>query len=185
MDRVPMEELSLHILDLVENCIAAGAQHVEIQIRESRQDDLLAIEIADDGSGMSENVLQTVTDPFFTTRTTRRVGLGVSLFEQAAKIAGGELQIESRPGAGTKVTGLFKRSHLDRQPLGDIAGTLLTLVVGNPQVDFTYVHQTDNSEISFSAREIKARHGGIAINSPEGIAAVRRSLETIRQGIQH
>jgi len=176
-----MEELSLHILDLVENCIAAGAKCVEIRIRENRQEDLLLIEITDDGSGMSEGVLRTARDPFFTTRTTRRVGLGLPLFEQAAKMAGGELRIESRPGAGTKVTGVFKHSHPDRQPLGDVAGTLLSLIVGNPQIDFAYLHQTGGSEISFSSREVKARLGGIPINSPEGIAAVRRSLEKVRQ----
>jgi anti-sigma regulatory factor (Ser/Thr protein kinase) len=175
-----MEELSLHILDLVENCIAAGAQCVEIRVCENRQEDLLSIEIADDGSGMSERVLETATDPFFTTRTTRRVGLGLPLFEQAAKMAGGELRIESRPGAGTKVTGVFKHSHLDRQPLGDMTGTLLSLVVGNPQIEFTYIHRTDDSEIAFSAGEIRAQLGGLPINSSEGIAAVRKSLEKLR-----
>ena len=176
-----MEELSLHILDLVENCIAAGAKCVEIRVRENRQEDLLSIEIADDGSGMSDGMLQTARDPFFTTRTTRRVGLGLPLFEQAAKMAGGELQIESRPGAGTKVTGVFRHSHLDRQPLGDIAGTLVTLVVGNPQIDFIYLQETDDSEIAFSSRDVKAQLGGIPISSPEGIAAVRKSLERVRQ----
>ena len=176
-----MEELSLHILDLVENCIAAGAKCVEIRVRENRQEDLLSIEIADDGSGMSDGMLQTARDPFFTTRTTRRVGLGLPLFEQAAKMAGGELQIESRPGVGTKVTGVFRHSHLDRQPLGDIAGTLVTLVVGNPQIDFIYLQETDDSEIAFSSRDVKAQLGGIPISSPEGIAAVRKSLERVRQ----
>ena len=99
-------------------------------------------------------------------------------------MAGGEVEIESRPGAGTKVTGVFKYSHLDRQPLGDMAGTLLSLVVGNPQVEFMYLHQTNGSEISFSSREIKAQLGGIPVSSPEGIAAVRKSLESVRQRVQ-
>jgi anti-sigma regulatory factor (Ser/Thr protein kinase) len=179
-----MEELSLHILDLVENCIAAGARCVEIRIRESRRDDLLLIEIEDDGSGMSKDVLKAATDPFFTTRTTRRVGLGLPLFEQAARMVGGHIKIESHPGAGTKVTGVFKQSHLDRQPLGDMAETLLTLVVGNPQIEFTFLHRTDASEVSFSSKEIKAELGGRPINSPEGITAVRKSLETVRQYAQ-
>ena len=179
-----MEELSLHILDLVENCIAAGAKCVAVRIRENRPEDFLSIEIADDGSGMSEGILKTATDPFFTTRTTRRVGLGLPLFEQAARMAGGEVEIESRPGAGTKVTGVFKYSHLDRQPLGDVAGTLLSLVVGNPEIEFRYRHETDHAEISFSSREIKTQLGGKPISSPEGIAAVRRSLESVRQCVQ-
>ena len=180
-----MEELSLHILDLAENAIAAGVKRIQIRIREDRQKDRLVIEIGDDGSGMSEEMLKAARDPFFTSRTTRRVGLGLPLFEQAAKMAGGELQIESRPGVGTKVTGSFRHSHPDRQPLGDVAGTLLSLVVGNPEVDFTYLHQTDEAEIAFSSGELKAQLGGQPLNSLAGIAAVRKSLETIRKCIQH
>jgi hypothetical protein len=179
-----MEELSLHILDVVENGIAAGATCVEIRVRESQHEDLLSIEIGDDGSGMSEATLKAARDPFFTTRTTRRVGLGLPLFEQAAKLAGGELKIESRPGVGTRVTAVFQLSHADRQPLGDMVLTLLSLVVGNPEVDFRYLHQTDDSEISFSSREVKAQLGGRPLSSPEGIAAVRRSLETARPCVQ-
>lgn len=175
-----MEELSLHILDIAENSTAAGATCVEIRVRESRQEDRLSIEITDDGSGMSEETLRQATDPFFTSRSVRRVGLGLSLFEQAARAAGGEFKIESRPGSGTKVTGVFQYSHVDRQPLGDVAGTLLALVVGNPRADFEYFHQADDLAISFSTREIRTQLQGIPINAPEGIAAVRKSLEKLR-----
>jgi anti-sigma regulatory factor (Ser/Thr protein kinase) len=173
-----MEDLSLHVLDIAENSIAAGAQHVEIRVKESRRDDLLSIEIIDDGRGMSEDMLQKATDPFFTTRTTRRVGLGLSLFEQAAKRAGGEFKIASSPGVGTKVTGVFQLSHVDRQPLGDMDQTLLALVIANPQIEFTYLHQTDGSEMSFSTKELKAWLGAVPIQSPEGISAVRKCLES-------
>jgi anti-sigma regulatory factor (Ser/Thr protein kinase) len=179
-DRFHMEDLSLHVLDIAENSIAAGAQHVEIRVKESRRQDLLSIEIIDDGRGMSEDMLQKAPDPFFTTRTTRRVGLGLSLFEQAAKRAGGEFKIASSPGVGTKVTGVFRYSHVDRQPLGDMNETLLALVVGNPQIEFTYVHQTDDSEISFSTKELKAGLGGVPVHSPEGISAVRKCLESVK-----
>jgi anti-sigma regulatory factor (Ser/Thr protein kinase) len=172
-----MEDLSLHVLDIAENSIAAGARHLEIRVKESRRQDLLSIEIIDDGHGMSEDTLQKATDPFFTTRTTRRVGLGLSLFEQAAKRAGGEFKIASSPGVGTKVTGVFQLGHVDRQPLGDMNQTLLALVVGNPQIEFTYLHQTDDSEISFSTKELKARLGGIPVRSPEGISAVRKCID--------
>ena len=167
----------MHVLDITENSIAAGAQHVEIRVQESRRDDLLSIEIIDDGRGMTEDMQQIATDPFFTTRTTRRVGLGLSLFEQAAKRAGGEFKIASGPGVGTKVTGVFQYSHVDRQPLGDMNETLLALVVGNPQIEFTYLHQSDDSEISFSTKELKARLGGIPLHSPEGISAVRKCVD--------
>jgi anti-sigma regulatory factor (Ser/Thr protein kinase) len=178
-----MEELSLHILDIVENSIAAGAGHVEIRIREDRQQDLLRIEIVDDGRGMNEATLARAADPFFTTRTTRRVGLGVSLFEQAARATGGDFKVESSPGAGTKVTGTFRLSDIDRQPLGDMGGTLLSLIVGNPQVEFSYIHQADGGEVSFTSGEVKAQLAGIPINSAEGIAAVRKSLEGMRQQV--
>jgi anti-sigma regulatory factor (Ser/Thr protein kinase) len=176
-----MEDLSLHILDIAENSLAAGATHVSIRIHEGCQEDRLTLEIADNGRGMGSGALQEAADPFFTTRTTRRVGLGLPLLEQAARRAGGELRIESRPGAGTKVTAVFQLSHIDRQPLGDVAGTLLSLVIGHPEVDFTYLHQRDGSEVSFSARETAAQLGGIPLSAPAGIAAVRRSLERVRE----
>jgi anti-sigma regulatory factor (Ser/Thr protein kinase) len=178
-----MEDLSLHVLDIAENSIAAGAQQVEIRVLESRRKDRLSIEILDDGRGMSEDMLQKATDPFFTTRTTRRVGLGLSLFEQAAKRAGGEFKIVSNPGVGTKVTGVFQYSHVDRQPLGDMDQTLFALIVANPQIEFTYLHQTDDSEVALSTREIKAQLGDVAINSPQGISAVRKSMGKVREQV--
>jgi anti-sigma regulatory factor (Ser/Thr protein kinase) len=179
-----MEDLSLHILDIAENSIAAGARHVDIRVHESRREDQLSIEIIDNGRGMSEDMLQKATDPFFTTRTTRRVGLGLSLFEQAAKRAGGEFKIASSPGVGTKVTGVFQYSHVDRQPLGNMNETLLALVVGNPQIEVTYLHQSDDSQVSFSTKEIEAQLGDLPISSPQGISAVRRNLEKVREYIK-
>lgn len=176
-----MEDLALHILDIVENSIAAGAARVRIAIRESRRDELLLIEIADDGRGMNEGVARRAADPFFTTRTTRRVGLGLPLLEQAATAAGGGLTIESAKERGTTVTARFQHSHPDRQPLGDIVNTLMMLFVGNPQVEFEYVHQDDDSEVAVSTGEIKAGLEGAPICSPEGISAVRKSLEKLRQ----
>jgi anti-sigma regulatory factor (Ser/Thr protein kinase) len=184
LDRRHMEDLSLHILDIAENSVTAGASRVEIRVRECRQDDRLSIEIADDGSGMREETLVKAADPFYTTRTTRRVGLGLSLFEQAAKAAGGEFKIASSPGAGTEITGVFQYSHVDRQPLGDIGQTLFVLVAGNPQIEFTYLHQAGDSKISFSTREIKAQLGNIPISSPKGVAAVRKSVEKLREQLQ-
>jgi nitrogen-specific signal transduction histidine kinase len=154
---------------------------VQIRVTEKQRDDLLSIEVSDDGAGMNSEALRMAADPFFTSRTTRRIGLGLPLFQQAAKRAGGEFRIESRPGAGAKVTAVFQLSHIDRQPLGDVAGTLLSLVIGHPEVDFTYLHQRDGSEVSFSARETAAQLGGIPLSAPAGIAAVRRSLERVRE----
>jgi anti-sigma regulatory factor (Ser/Thr protein kinase) len=180
-----MEDLSLHILDIAENSIAAGATHVDIRIRESRREDRLSIEIADDGRGIEPAMLEKATDPFFTTRTTRRVGLGLPLFEQAARAAGGQCRIVSRPGSGTTVTAVFRDSHVDRQPLGDIAETMLTLVVGNPGMEFTCRRQTDDADVFFDTAEIQKELRGAPIHSPAGIAAVRKSLEKLREGVTH
>jgi len=174
----------LHVLDIAENSIAAGAKRVDIRVRESRRENLLSIEISDDGRGMNEDMLHKATDPFFTTRTTRRVGLGLSLFEQAAKRAGGEFKIASSPGVGTKVTGVFQLSHVDRQPLGDMNKTLLALVVGNPQIEFTYWHHSDDWQASFSTKEIEAQLRDLPISSPQGISAVRRRLEDVREQVK-
>ncbi len=180
-----MEDLSLHILDIVENSIAAKAKHVDIRIRESVLEDRLFIEIADDGCGMEEGMVQSATDPFFTTRTTRRVGLGLPLFEHAALATGGEFRLISHPGEGTRVTAAFGLSHIDRQPLGDIGETLLTLIVGNPQIEFTCRYQTEDSDFLFSTRMVEAELAGKPLHSPAGITAVRKALEKLTEGIAY
>ncbi len=181
LERGPsMEELSLHVLDIVENSIEAGAKHVDILIQEDLSNDILRIQIVDDGRGMDPQQLAICTDPFYTTRKTRRVGLGLPVLAQAAKAAGGDLEIESRSGAGTKVTAVFRRSHIDRQPMGDIGGTLLVLVVGHPEIEFTCRYQTCGREVAFSTSEILCALGGAPIHSPEGIEAVSGALEKFR-----
>ncbi|MDO9123642.1 MAG: ATP-binding protein, partial [Deltaproteobacteria bacterium] len=129
-----MEDLSLHILDIVENAIAAKARRIEVSVVEEPGEDRLTIEIKDDGFGMDEAVRQKAVDPFFTTRTSRRVGLGLSLLAQAAQEAGGKLEIESRPEDGTKVRATFQYGHIDRKPLGSMTETIAMLVLGNPDV---------------------------------------------------
>ncbi len=125
-----MKDLSLHILDLVENAIAAKAKKIEISIQEEPKEDRLVIEIKDDGMGMDQEVSQKATDPFFTTRSSRRVGLGLSLMAQAAQEAGGRLRIESELEKGTKVVATFQYHHIDRKPLGDMIETMTTLLLG-------------------------------------------------------
>lgn len=148
-----MEDLSLHILDIAENSISASAKRIEIRIDEDEAKDLLTIEIKDDGKGMDEQTLQKVLDPFFTTRTTRRVGLGLSLLAQAARETDGNLELDSRNGEGTTVRASFRFSHPDRKPMGDIDETIRTLVVGYPGVDFLYEHRKNDSIYRFDTRE--------------------------------
>ncbi len=148
-----MEDLSLHILDVVENSLDAGAKTVQIDIFEDVESDLLRIEILDDGRGMDEETLQRSLDPFFTTKTVRRVGLGLSLFRDAARAAGGDLVIKSQVGQGTDVIATFQNSHIDRQPVGDLTQTLKTLIVGHPEVRFIFRYRGDDGGFEFDSQK--------------------------------
>jgi len=150
-----MEDLSLHILDIVENSIRACAKMIEIKIIEERKKDLLTIKIIDDGKGMDEKTLKNVLDPFFTTKNTRKVGLGLSLLAQSAEESGGSIEIESKPGQGTKVKATFGYSHIDRKPLGDIYESLKVLIIANPDINFIYKYQKDNANYHLDTKGIK------------------------------
>lgn len=150
-----MTTLALHILDIVQNSLSAGASRISISISESKAADLLTIEIDDNGKGIPESMLSRVTDPFTTSRTTRKTGMGLPLLKQAANLTGGDLEITSQEGAGTMVTTRFCLSHIDRQPLGDIIGVLIILIASNPRIDFLYTHKTDSGEYRFSASETR------------------------------
>ncbi len=138
-----MEELALHILDVAENSVAASASLVEVRVVEDEAGDVLSIEIADDGKGMAREELTSVADPFFTTKSDRRTGLGVPMFAQAASEAGGDLRVESRPGGGTRVVATFRHGHPDRMPLGDLWETMAVLVCAHPEVHFVCEHIRD------------------------------------------
>ena len=172
-----MQELSLHILDIVQNSISANATLIEIEIKESTSENRLSITVKDNGKGMSPEFLKTVTDPFSTTRKTRRVGLGLSLFQAAAQAAGGDVVIESELGKGTVVTATFEYSHIDRQPLGDMAATILLLVQGNTEVDFIYRHETDFATFAFDTREMKQILDGVPITSSDIVLWMKDYLE--------
>ncbi len=162
-----MEDLSLHILDIVENSIRAKASRIEIKVVEDIRKDLLTIEIKDNGQGIDEETVKKVLDPFFTTKTTRRVGLGLPLLSQAARESGGDVGIESKVGRGTRVKTTFGYSHIDRKPLGNMGATLTTLIAGNPEVDFIYEHKNDELEYRLDTKEIRARIKRRAIGSRE------------------
>jgi hypothetical protein len=150
-----MKTLSLNILDIVQNSVRAKASEIFIGIKESKQEDLFEIVIDDNGSGMTEKMVTRVTDPFVTTRTTRKIGMGLALLKYHANLTGGELLIDSQEGKGTNVIADFSLSHVDRQPLGDIAGVMTILMSANPEIDFLYNHKTDEGEYRFSSKETK------------------------------
>ncbi|MBU1208849.1 MAG: ATP-binding protein [Proteobacteria bacterium] len=172
-----MEDLSLHILDIVENSIAAQAKRIEIIVQEEVERGLLSIEIKDDGVGMAQEAVEKTLDPFFTSRTTRRVGLGIPLFAQATQESQGTFHIESQPGKGTRVLATFQYSHIDRKPWGKMVDTLLTLIIGNPQIDFFYSHQRGEIEYSFATKKIKAEWGEEGITSLKALHFIQKDLE--------
>ena len=167
-----MKELSLNILDIAENSVKAGATLTEITLSET--DDTLTITIKDDGCGMSKEVLESVTNPFYTTRTTRPVGLGIPLFKLAAEQTGGNIEIHSKVKSescdlhGTSVKALFYKNHIDFTPLGDIVSTMTTLIQGSPQIDFEFLHVSDRFRVSLDTRQLREILGEeIPLSSPE------------------
>jgi signal transduction histidine kinase len=135
-----MEDLSLHILDVVENSIRANATNVNIRLIENKPEDRLELEIGDDGEGMDESMQKQCLDPFFTTKEGKGVGLGLSLLAQSAEEAGGKLVIKSAKGVGTKITATYQLSHIDRRPLGDLEDTIRCLKGTHPEIQFSYEH---------------------------------------------
>jgi anti-sigma regulatory factor (Ser/Thr protein kinase) len=178
-----VRELSLHILDVVENGVTAGADCIAIRVEESSAADLLRITVHDNGRGMPDAKIKRVEDPFVTTRTTRRVGLGLALLAAAARRCDGDISVNTAPGRGTEVTATFRRSHIDRAPLGDMAATLGTLILGNPRVDFVYVHRLDDGEFTFDTREIKADLEVVDLSDSVVVTylteSIRRSLNAL------
>ncbi len=148
-----MEDLSLHILDIAENATRAGGKKIVIEITENVDDDRLTIRIEDNGKGMDRQTLEEATNPFFTTKGGKRFGLGLSFLAQAARQTGGELTIESREGVGTKVIAVFRPSHPDMKPMGNIAETMTILIAGNPAVRFVFDHRTPESHYHFDSFE--------------------------------
>ncbi len=152
-----MRELSLHILDIVTNSVEAEASRVILWIDESIAGNLLRIRVRDNGRGMTRAMIDRVTDPFVTTRTTRAVGMGLPLLQQAAASCGGRLEIESQPGRGTTLQATFAHNSLNRSPLGDIAATVVNLIIGAPEVHFVYGHRTDGGYFTFDSYWFYAR----------------------------
>lgn len=150
-----MEDLSLHILDIAENAIRASARKIEIGVCEDEKKDLLTIEVKDDGRGMDEETMKRALDPFFTTRTAGRVGLGLPLLAQSARQSGGDIELASQLGGGTTVRARFRYSHPDRKPLGDMQETMVTLVAGNPEIQFIYEHRDGDSVYRLASSKMR------------------------------
>lgn len=162
-----LPEISLNILDVAQNSIRAGAVLTEISVEIDTASDRLAVVISDNGCGMTEEQVRRVTDPFFTTRTTRKIGLGIPFFKMAAENTGGSFSIESEKGKGTVVTAIFGLSHIDRMPLGDMNFTVHSLVTLNVDIDFLYKYSVDGKSFTLDTREFREILGGVPFNTPE------------------
>lgn len=158
-----MKEISLHILDIMQNSITAGASLVELTLTEDTEKDILSFSIKDNGKGMSKEMLSTVTDPFTTGRTTRKVGLGIPLLKLAAESTGGGVSIKSEEGVGTVISASFGYSHIDRQPLGSMTETMHQLITSYEEVDFLYVHTINEQDFTVDTRQIKNILGGVSL----------------------
>lgn len=171
-----MRELSMHILDIAQNSIVAGASFIKIIVDENLREDVLTITIEDNGKGMSENELAMVTNPFFTSRTTRKVGLGIPMFKASAEGCEGSFIINSEKGTGTYVEAKFKHSHIDRVPLGNMPDTMVVLVSSDINIDFIYKHIKNDKEYVLDTIEIKEVLGDVPINSIEVLDWIKSNI---------
>ncbi len=173
-----MQDLSLHILDIVENSIDAGATKIEIMIDEDIEHNQLKIKIKDNGKGMDKETLKKVLDPFYTTKTVRRVGMGLSLFAQTIQEAEGKIVIKSKLKKGTSVSATLKYNHIDRKPMGNMIETIMALLATKAHdIDFIYVHRKNKEEFILNTKEIKKELDGVMINEPEVLKFLRTQIK--------
>ncbi len=172
-----MREIALHILDIAENSVAANATRVEILVDEDLQNDRLKVVVQDNGKGMDVEIAARIVDPFVTSRTTRKVGLGIPLFKAAAEACNGYLKIESAAGKGTRLEAEFQYSHIDRMPLGDLPGTILHLMIGHPDVHWLFHYQVGDNAFTFDDQPIKEELGDVPLTEPAVLTFLRQMLE--------
>lgn len=165
-----MRELSLHLLDIVQNSLEAGANLIEMRVVEDKLRDQFVLEVCDNGRGMSEQELLKAQDPFYTTRTTRKVGLGLSLLKANCQATGGDLFLESKPKEGTIVKAVLGLSHIDRPPLGDLVATMVTLVAGSTEVDFRLERRSETIDYCVDTRDLRRELGDVPLNNSQVIS---------------
>ena len=172
-----MRELSLNVLDIVQNSITAKATLIKIELIEDINNDILKINIFDNGKGMTDEQIKSVTDPFYTTRTTRKIGLGIPLFKMAAEMSGGSFKIESIVGVGTKIFTSFIHSSIDRMPVGNINETVSMLIQMNPDIDFVYTHTFNEKSYSLDTRELREQLEDVPLDTPDVIEWINDYLK--------
>ena len=172
-----MRELSLNVMDIAQNSIAAAATQIQMEVVERTDAHTLTIGIYDNGCGMTDEQVKSVLDPFYTTRTTRKVGMGVPLFKMAAEQTGGTLTVSSKVGIGTNIKAVFHTDSVDFTPLGDMASTVTTLVSMNTEIQFLYRHKVDKKEFVFDTAEIREILGDVPLSEPAVMQWMREFIE--------
>ncbi len=177
-----MREIALHLLDIAENSVAAESKNISIHVHEDLLHDRLSASVIDDGRGMDTETAQQVQDPFYTTRATRNVGLGIPLLKLAAEMAEGSFSLQSESGKGAWVEAEFRHGHIDRMPLGDLSSTFLTLLISHPQIDWTFFYRVTEKDgqscnFLFESAELKSELGDISLTEPEVLMFVRGMIE--------
>ena len=172
-----MAEISLHLMDLIENSISAGASMVELYIYQNRKKDFMIITIIDNGKGMSDDVIERAQDPLFSTKEGKNWGLGIPLFKQTAEMCDGFFRINSIENRFTKVEVGMKLSHIDRPPMGDLVGTIISVILGHPDLDFSLFLDVDGAKYNFSTKEVREVLGEVPLISPEVIKYLEKDLK--------
>ena len=172
-----MRDLSLHLLDIIQNSVSAGADRISVTIGAYTSQNLLEMIITDNGCGMSEEFLERATDPFATTRTTRKIGMGLPLLKSSAQRTSGSLEIKSSESKGTRVRACFSISHLDRPPLGNITETMIILIASNPEIDYELVIKNDKDEFRIDTSEIKDKLGEVPITHLDVITWIKGNID--------
>lgn len=179
-----MKDLSLYILDISQNSIAAGCRNLALRLTED-EEGLLTLVVADDGKGMAPEFLAQVMDPFTTTRTTRKVGMGIPLLMLCARQTGGDVHIESELGVGTTLTATFQRRHIDCPPLGSLAETMALIIQGAPDVEYEIVHRVGEKGYEFTTKEVREALGpGVSLAEPDVFAWLREYLTELEESIE-
>lgn len=177
-----MREIALHLLDIAENSVVAKSRNISIDVHEDLLHDRLVACVTDDGRGMDAVTVKNVQDPFYTTRKTRNVGLGIPLLKLAAEMAEGSFRLDSEPGKGTRVEAVFRHSHIDRMPLGDLAFTFLTVLIADPHINWRFLYRVTKKngearDFVFENTKLKSELGNISLTEPEVLAFVRGLIE--------
>ncbi len=172
-----MKDLAAHVMDILQNSTRAGATEIEFVLAVQKKEDKIVLTFKDNGCGMDTETQEKVLNPFFTTRTTRKVGLGLPLLKQNAEMTGGSFIIDSQVNKGTEVVATFQLSHVDTKPMGDIPGTIVLTAAANPNIRFIFQYKTDSASYVFDTDEVNEALEGVSIQNPEIIAFLKEMIE--------